>query len=51
MATLLAALADEPGARLPGTRRLTNRARAAAERVTVAPALHAEITALIAEPA
>jgi (2R)-3-sulfolactate dehydrogenase (NADP+) len=51
MATLLAALADEPGARLPGTRRLTNRARAAAEGVTVAPALHAEITALIAGPA
>ena len=51
MATLLDALAAEPGARLPGTRRLTNRARAAAEGVTIAPALHAEIKALIAQPA
>jgi len=51
MAALLEALATEPGARLPGTRRLTNRARAATEGVTVAPALHAEINALIAQPA
>jgi (2R)-3-sulfolactate dehydrogenase (NADP+) len=51
MAALLEALATEPGARLPGARRLTNRARAAAEGVTVAPALHAEINALIAQPA
>jgi (2R)-3-sulfolactate dehydrogenase (NADP+) len=51
MAALLEALATEPGARLPGARRLTNRARAAAEGVTVAPALQAEINALIAQPA
>ena len=51
MAALLEALAAEPDARLPGTRRLTNRARAAAEGVTIAPALHAEIKALIAQPA
>jgi (2R)-3-sulfolactate dehydrogenase (NADP+) len=51
MAALLDALAAEPDARLPGTRRLTNRARAAAEGVTIAPALHAEIKALIAQPA
>ena len=51
MAALLDAIAAEPGARLPGTRRLANRARAAAEGVTVAPALHAEIDALIAQPA
>ena len=51
MAALLEALATEPGARLPGARRLTNRARAATEGVTVAPALHAEINALIAQPA
>ena len=51
MAALLDTVATEPGARLPGTRRLANRARAAAEGVTVAPALHAEIDALIARPA
>jgi len=51
MAALLEALAAEPDARLPGTRRLTNRARAAAEGVTIAPALHAEIKALVAQPA
>jgi (2R)-3-sulfolactate dehydrogenase (NADP+) len=51
MAALLDAIAAEPGARLPGSRRLANRARAAAEGVTVAPALHAEIDALIAHPA
>jgi len=51
MAALLDALAAEPDVRLPGTRRLTNRARAAAEGVTIAPALHAEIKALIAQPA
>jgi (2R)-3-sulfolactate dehydrogenase (NADP+) len=51
MATLLEALAAEPGARQPGARRLTNRARAAAEGVTIAPTLHAEINALIARPA
>jgi len=51
MAALLEAIAAEPEARLPGSRRLANRARAAAEGVSVAPALHAEIDALIAQPA
>jgi (2R)-3-sulfolactate dehydrogenase (NADP+) len=46
MTTLLDAIAAEPGARLPGTRRLANRRRAAAEGVAVAAALHAEIRAL-----
>jgi (2R)-3-sulfolactate dehydrogenase (NADP+) len=44
-------MAAEPGARLPGTRRLANRKRAAAEGVAIPPALHAEIRALIARPA
>ena len=47
----LKALAAEPGARLPGTRRLANRARAAVEGVTITPALHEEIRALIDRPA
>jgi (2R)-3-sulfolactate dehydrogenase (NADP+) len=51
MAALLEAMAMEPGARLPGTRRLTNRTRAAAEGIAIPPALHAEIGALIARPA
>ena len=51
MSALLAALAAEPDARLPGTRRLANRARAAAEGVTITPALHEEIRALIDRPA
>jgi (2R)-3-sulfolactate dehydrogenase (NADP+) len=51
MATLLEALAAEPGARLPGTRRIANRARAATEGLTVAAPLHAEIRALIDRPA
>lgn len=51
MAALLDAVAAEPGARLPGTRRLANRARAATDGVAIAPALHAEIEALIARPA
>jgi (2R)-3-sulfolactate dehydrogenase (NADP+) len=51
MAALLEAMAAEPGARLPGTRRLTNRRRAAAEGIAIPPALHAEIGALIARPA
>jgi (2R)-3-sulfolactate dehydrogenase (NADP+) len=46
MTTLLGAIAAEPGARLPGTRRLANRKRAAAEGVMVPAALHAEIRAL-----
>jgi len=51
MGALLEAIAAEPGARLPGTRRLANRARAAADGVTIPSALHAEINALIAQPA
>jgi (2R)-3-sulfolactate dehydrogenase (NADP+) len=46
MTTLVEAIAAEPGARLPGTRRLVNRRRAAAEGVAVPAALHAEIRAL-----
>lgn len=46
MTTLVEAIAAEPGARLPGTRRLANRRRAAAEGVVVPAALHAEIRAL-----
>jgi (2R)-3-sulfolactate dehydrogenase (NADP+) len=46
MATLLEEFAAEPEARLPGTRRLANRARAAAGGVTVPAALAAEIRAL-----
>jgi hypothetical protein len=51
MATLLAALAAEPDARLPGTRRLANRTRAAAEGLVIPAALHAEIRALVERPA
>jgi (2R)-3-sulfolactate dehydrogenase (NADP+) len=51
MAVLIEALAAEPDARLPGTRRLTNRARAAAEGIAVPDALHTEIRALIERPA
>jgi (2R)-3-sulfolactate dehydrogenase (NADP+) len=51
MGALLEALAAEPGARLPGTRRLANRARAAVEGVTITPALLEEIRALIDRPA
>ena len=51
MATLLEAIAAEPGARLPGTRRLANRARASAEGLAIPAALHAEICALIERPA
>ena len=51
MAALLEAMAAEPGARLPGTRRLTNRTRAAAEGVAIPLALLAEIRALIERPA
>jgi (2R)-3-sulfolactate dehydrogenase (NADP+) len=47
MATIIDAIAVEPGVRLPGTRRLASRARAAAEGVTITPALHEEIRALI----
>ena len=51
MTTLLEALAEEPGARLPGTRRLANRARAAAEGVSIPASLHEEIRALVERPA
>lgn len=51
MAVLLEALAAEPGARLPGTRRIANRKRAAAEGVVIPAALHAEIRELIERPA
>jgi (2R)-3-sulfolactate dehydrogenase (NADP+) len=51
MSVLLESLAAEPGARLPGTRRLANRARAAVEGVTITPALHEEMRALIDRPA
>lgn len=51
MAALLQAIAAEPGARLPGTRRLANRARASAEGLAIPAALHAEIRALIERPA
>ena len=51
MLTIIEAIATEPGARLPGTRRLENRARAAASGVTVPAPLHAEIQALIERPA
>jgi (2R)-3-sulfolactate dehydrogenase (NADP+) len=44
--TLLGEIAAEPGARLPGTRRLENRARAASEGLAVAGDLYQEITEL-----
>jgi len=47
MATLAAAMAEEPESRLPGSRRLAARARARTEGLTVPPALLAEIRALI----
>ncbi|MGH8176759.1 MAG: Ldh family oxidoreductase, partial [Steroidobacter sp.] len=46
MATLLETFAAEPEVRVPGERRLQARARAASEGLTVAAALHAEISAL-----
>ena len=48
MATLAAAMAEEPEVRLPGSRRLAARARARAEGLAVPPALLAEIRALAA---
>ena len=48
MATLAAAMAEEPEVRLPGSRRLAARARARSEGLTVPPALLTEIRALIA---
>jgi (2R)-3-sulfolactate dehydrogenase (NADP+) len=46
MRTLVAAFAAEPGVRLPGSRRLAARARAAREGLALAPALLAEIRQL-----
>jgi len=46
MGVLAAAMEAEEGVRLPGDRRLANRARAAKEGLTIAPALLSEITAL-----
>lgn len=43
---LATAIGSEPAVRLPGARRVVNRARAAREGVTIDPALHAEILAL-----
>ena len=43
---LLRAVGDEPEVRLPGMRRLENRANAAKDGLVLSPALHAEIKAL-----
>lgn len=51
MAALASALARDPAVRLPGSRRLEHRARAAREGLQVDAALHAEIRALIDTPA
>jgi (2R)-3-sulfolactate dehydrogenase (NADP+) len=48
MATLAAAMAEEPEVRLPGSRRLAARERARTEGLAVPPALLAEIRALAA---
>jgi (2R)-3-sulfolactate dehydrogenase (NADP+) len=48
IADLLAAFATEPAARLPGTRRLECRARAASDGIDLPTALHTEIAALCA---
>ena len=44
--TLVGAILGQPGTRLPGTRRLDNRARAEAEGITVPEALHKELVSL-----
>ena len=46
MGVLMAALDDTPGARRPGTSRLANRARSAAEGIAIPQQLHREIVAL-----
>ncbi len=51
MLDLVQTLEAEPGARLPGTRRLLGRERAARDGVAVPAALHAEIQSLIDLPA
>jgi (2R)-3-sulfolactate dehydrogenase (NADP+) len=47
MGALIAAIEAEDGARLPGSRRLESRARAAREGVAIAAPLHREILALL----
>ncbi|WP_067222208.1 Ldh family oxidoreductase [Stappia indica] len=49
METLVAAIEAEDGVRLPGSRRLDARARAAREGLTIPAAVHAEIAALAGE--
>lgn len=49
MATLLLAMADEDGVRLPGSRRIARRATATAEGLSVTPALLAELRELAGE--
>ena len=51
MLDLVQELEAEPGARLPGTRRLLARERAGREGIQVPTALHAEIQSLIDRPA
>jgi (2R)-3-sulfolactate dehydrogenase (NADP+) len=51
MQTLATAIGSEPAVRLPGARRLVNRARAAREGVTIPAALHSEILALFSATA
>jgi (2R)-3-sulfolactate dehydrogenase (NADP+) len=51
MADLVAAVAEESGARLPGERRLAARARAGEHGLALPAALHGEIRALIDSPA
>ncbi|WP_158915642.1 Ldh family oxidoreductase [Caulobacter sp. S45] len=46
MAAMVAAIDEDDGARLPGTRRLTARAKAKAEGLVIPAVLHAEIVAL-----
>ncbi|MDR3513942.1 MAG: Ldh family oxidoreductase [Caulobacteraceae bacterium] len=51
MGVLAETMTAEDGVRLPGDRRLAARARAAAEGLSIAPALYAEIAALAGAPA
>jgi (2R)-3-sulfolactate dehydrogenase (NADP+) len=51
MLELVRAVEDEPGARLPGLRRLESRERAVREGLVVSAALHEEIRSIIARPA
>jgi (2R)-3-sulfolactate dehydrogenase (NADP+) len=48
IATLFAVVAGESGARLPGARRLENRARAARDGLAISAALHSELVQLAA---